>query len=239
MSNPADRSPPGSPPAVWTSFARASAWKSWVLIVELGVIALLLLTNLRLAAREPDVVTIAPDGKSTYLGRSVAGDALLKFLAEQKGTPPDVAVLHFTAEFLNLFLGANSSTIHAAWPKALTFMTPGLRAKFERAGKAQQLVENLERAQVRTEVTVKDIEVLERTEGLLHLRATVTREKSRLADATSPESDALEIDLVLKVVARSATRPDGLEIVDLETRAKDLGSAGAPLVTATAPVPSP
>ncbi len=186
--------PPGSPPAIWTAFARASNWKSWVIAFQLSVIALLVLANLRLGRREADVVVISPEGQSTYLPRSVAGDALLNFLAEQKGQPPDVAVVHFTVEFLKRFLGLNSSTIREAWPEALAQMAPGLREKLQREAEAQKLVPMLEAAEVRTEIAVEDVTLVERTSSLLHVRAVLRRTKSRLPHGEAPATDAVRMD---------------------------------------------
>src|SRR5262245_42246751 len=72
--NPARSRPSLGPPAVWAAFARQGAWKSWVLIFQFFVIALLILANLRLSQKPPDIVVVAPDGKSTYLTPSIAGE---------------------------------------------------------------------------------------------------------------------------------------------------------------------
>src|SRR5689334_11967293 len=105
------RKPPGTPPAIWAHFARASAWKSWVMVLQFFVIGLLILANLQLARKEPDVVLVAPDGKSTFLDRSIASSALLEFLGQQKARPSDITVKHFATEFLTLAQAVNSSTI--------------------------------------------------------------------------------------------------------------------------------
>jgi hypothetical protein len=215
------RPPPGSPPAVWTAFARAGAWKSWILVAQFVVIGILLTSNLRLGARAPDVVTIAPDGTSTYLAREVAGEALLRFLAEQKGQVPDVAVVHFTREFLTHFLGTNSSTVRAAFPAALAMMAPPLSARYAKEAEAKRLVESLERAGVRTDLSVEEVTLVERTADLLHVRARVSRVKARLVDGADPSTDALDVDLVEKTVARSSARPDGLQILDVQVRPVD------------------
>jgi hypothetical protein len=215
---------PASPPAIWTAFARVSAWKSWVLILEFLVIALLGVTVVTLAGREPDVVTIGPDGASTYVSRSVAGAALLRFLAEQKGQVPDVAVVHFTRDFLTHFLGTNSSTIRASFPAALAMMNTSLSARYQHEADAKKLVESVEHSGVRTDLAIEDVTLVERAADLLHVRARVARVKSRLSDGSDPWSDALDVDLVEKGARRSAAHPDGLQIVDVQVRA----SNGAP-----------
>ncbi len=188
--------PPGTPPAVWTAFARTNAWKSWLVVAQLGVIALLGLTLVKAVSRDPDVVTIAPDGTSTYVSRSVAGAALVRFLAEHKGEVPDVAVLHFTREFLVHFLGTNSSTVRASFPAALAMMAPTLAAKYGEEANAKKLLESLERAGIRTDLSVDDVTLVERADSYLHVRARVVRVKSRLADGSDPATDALTVDLV-------------------------------------------
>ncbi len=83
--------PPGSPPAIWTAFARQAAWREWVIAALVALNALTIVAAVRVARKDPDVVLVAPDGKSSYVPRSVANDALLRFLAEQKQQPSDVA----------------------------------------------------------------------------------------------------------------------------------------------------
>src|SRR5436309_14531575 len=110
-----DALPPGSPPAIWTAFARQAAWRGRVIAALLALNGLTIVAAVRVARKDPDVVLIAPDGKSSYVPRAVANDALLRFLAEQKQQPSHVTIVHFTREFLQLALAINSSTIEAAW----------------------------------------------------------------------------------------------------------------------------
>src|SRR5262249_31706521 len=145
------------PPAVWAAFVRQGAWKSWVLIFQFFVIALLILANLRLSQRPPDIVVVAPGGKSTYLTPSIAGEALLRFLADQKQEPSDLTVLHFTRDFLNLALAVNSSTIERAWPEALALMSAPLRARVAKESAEQKLIETYKLARVRTELLIEEI----------------------------------------------------------------------------------
>ncbi len=81
----------------------------------------------------------------------------------------------------------------------------------------------LEAAQVRTEVALDDVVLVERTTSLLHVRAFVRRTKSRLADGEAPATDALQLDLVERVVPRSPSCPDALEIVDLRVAPQSSG----------------
>ena len=52
----------------------------------------------------PEVVLLDAAGDATPVRRTVATDALLKFLADRT-RPPDVAVVRFTRDFLHLALG--------------------------------------------------------------------------------------------------------------------------------------
>src|SRR5262252_7361088 len=97
-SRPAASRPNLGPPAIWLAFARQGAWKSWVLILQFFIIGLLILANLRLSQGPPDIVLVAPDGKSMYVAPSIAGAGLLRFLADQKQEPSELTVLHFTRE---------------------------------------------------------------------------------------------------------------------------------------------
>src|SRR5207302_15042 len=94
--------------AIWTAFARQAAWREWVIVSLLALNALTIVAAIRAARRDPDVVVVASDGKSSYLPRSIANEALLRFLAEQKQQPSDVTVVHFTREFLHVMLAINS-----------------------------------------------------------------------------------------------------------------------------------
>jgi len=226
--NPAAPRPSLGPPAIWGAFARQGAWKSWVLILQFFVIALLMLANLRLSQKPPDIVVVAPDGKSTYLTPSIAGEALMRFLADQKQEPSDLTVLHFTREFLNLALAVNSSTVEGAWPKALALMSAPLRARVAKESAEQKLIETYKLARVRTELVIEDIAVVERVDSLVHLKAKVSRLKSEILDGTGAARDRLEVDLIERVVPRSIDKPDGLELADftLRTVESDSGVKG-------------
>lgn len=220
--------PPGSPPAVWAAFARQAAWREWVIAALIALNALTVVAAVRVARKDPDVVLVAPDGKSSYVPRSVANDALLTFLAEQKQQPSDVTVVHFTRHFVQLALAINSSTVETAWHDALTLMAPQLRERFSTAAARAKLFEAYKIARVRTELGVESIELLDRTSALLHVRAVVIRRTgSLLADGGPTENDRLLVELVERVVPRTASRPDGLEIAEL--RISPVGAAPSPI----------
>ncbi len=207
------------PPAIWAAFARQGAWKSWVLVLQFFLIALLILANIRLSQKPPDIVVVAPDGKSTYLTPSVAGEALVRFLADQKQEASDLTVLHFTRDFLQLAVAVNSSTIEAAWPEALSMMSAPLRARVAKESTEQKLIETYKLARVRTELVIEDISVLERADSLIHLKATVSRLKSEILDGSAISRDRLEVDLIERRVPRSIDKADGLELADFNIRA--------------------
>lgn len=210
--------PPGHPVAVWGAFARQAAWKSWVLIVLLALLGLSLLVNVRLATRPPEFVVVeSPGGRSTLVRQSVATDELLRFLA-QRTRPPDVGVLRFTRDFLQLAFAVNSSTIHGAWPQALSMMTPALRARVEREAAASRLIDTYVAAQVRTDVTIEDVVVLQRSDALLHLRATLGRRKAPLGGGGEAVDDRLVVELVEEFVPASPEHPDGVGVAEWQVR---------------------
>lgn len=217
----------GSPPAIWAAFAAQSAWKSWVMVAQLAIITLLIIANVSLAKREPDVVVVGPDGKSTYVQRTLAGAALTRFLAEQKGRPSDITLLRFSRRFLELSLAINSTTIEEAWAESLSLLTPGLREQMEREAAKQKLVESYKLAQVKTELVINELQVIEAATDFIHVRAEVTRKKTSLAEGgPSPLLERLQVELIEEVVPRSFERPDGLEIADfrVEVSAPDAGT---------------
>ncbi len=208
---------PGSPPAVWAAFARQAAWKDWVIVVLLCLNALTIVAGARLARREPDVVLVAPDGKSTYLPREIAGDALTRFLTEQRQLPSDVTVVHFTRDFLQLVLAINSSTVEGAWSDALSLMSQALRERVSADAAAKKLIEAYRAAKVRTILSIDAIELVEKTSALLHVRARVTRKIGGMlvASEAPTANEQLVVELVERIVPRTSARPDGLEVVEL------------------------
>lgn len=209
---------PDHPSAIWTAFARQGAWKSWVMAAQLLLMALLTLAAMHLSRKPPDVVLVAPDGQSTYLNTSLAGDELRRWLAERRQRPSDVTVAHFCREFLRRFLGVNSTTIHAEWPEALSMMAPGLKARMQAEAVRQKLVETYRAAQVHTEVDVQRLELVEQLEKAVHVRALVVRRKQPLAGGPVA-TDTLLVDLIADVVPRTVATPDGLQVAEYRNAA--------------------
>jgi hypothetical protein len=204
-----------SPPAIWAHFARQAAWKDWVIAALLILNALTVIAGSHVAAKAPDIVTIAPDGRSTFVHREVASAALLDFIAEQRQQPSDATVVHFTKDFLRLALSANSSTIDATWSEALSMMGEQLRKRLKQESETKGLLESYKVVRVKSSMDFDDIVLVERTRDLLQVKATVTRIKSSLLDESrAGVSDRLVVDLVERIVPRTAVRPDGLEVVD-------------------------
>jgi glycine/D-amino acid oxidase-like deaminating enzyme len=207
---------PGHPVAVWSAFARQGAWKSWVMAMLLLLLSLQALALIHLAKREPDVVLVEPDGKSTYVQRSLAGEALARFLSEQRQAPSDITIQRFTSEFLRSFVAVNSATVEEEWKRALGMMAPSLRARMEKEEQAQRLVEGYRAAGVETKVQLQSLELVERTEGAIHVRATLLRRRQSSHKPVEGQEveDRLVANLIAKVVPRSPASPDGLEVAE-------------------------
>lgn len=221
--------PSDHPSAVWTAFARQGQWKSWVIAAQLLLMALLTLAAMHLSRRPPDVVLVAPDGQSTYLHPSTAGEELIRWLAERRQRPSDVTVARFSREFLRRFLGVHSATIHAAWPEALSMMAPALRTRMQAEAAKQKLVETYQAAQVATELDIQRLQLVEQLERAIHVRALVARTKRPLAGGQATK-DTLEVDLILDVVSRTAATPDGLQLAEYRNKVAAL-DATTPEVT--------
>jgi len=206
--------PPGSPPAVWAAFVAQGRWKSWTLVGLLGLLALQSLAVIRLATRPPEVVLVDAAGAATPVRRTVATDALLKFLAD-KTRPPDVAVVRFTRDFLRLVLGLNSSTIDASWPAALAMMAPELRARVEAEAARTRLVETWRAAQRRIDLSFDEVVLEDRAPGALTIRATLTRRTTPILEGSGASStDRVRVELVARSVTPTLDRPDGLEVAE-------------------------
>ena len=213
-----DFRPPGHPTAIWDAFARQAAWKSWVMVVVIALLGLSLLLNIRLASRPPEFVVVeSASGKATLVRQAVATDELLRFLA-QRTRPPDVTVLRFTRDFLQLAFAVNSSTIQAAWPQALSMMTPALRGRVERETARSGPVETYVAAQVRTDLTIEDVLLVQRSDALLHVEATLTRRRSPLTGGGTGSDDRLAVDLVEEFVTATPEHPDGLAVAEWQVR---------------------
>lgn len=216
------------PPAIWASFARQGAWKNWVLAGQFAVIFFLVVACMGFAHRAPDVVLVAPDGKSTYLSHAVASEALLQFLAEQRQQPSDVTVVHFTKDFLQTFLAANSSTIEQAWPESLSMMTPQLRSRMSQEAAKTKLVETLKLAQVNTDLTIEKLDLVERLQKAMHVRAVVLRKKRSLTTGAEESTDRLTVDVVELVVPRTPATPDGLQIAEYRNTVEPPSTPSSP-----------
>jgi hypothetical protein len=218
------------PTAVWTAFARQAQWKSWFLLASFGLNFLLAVAAIGFAQRPPDVVLVdSSSGKSTYVGKPVGNEALLRFLEEQQGTPSDVTVVHFSSTFLESFLAVNSSTVDASWNDALSQMAAPLRARVAQEASAQKLLETYKLASIRTELRIQDVVLVEKHKDLFLVRAHVFRTKSSLVADAKLTSDELEVELVEHVVPRTPSKPDGLEIAEYRNRILTTPDASAPM----------
>src|SRR5512138_419849 len=207
-----DPRPPGSPPAVWAAFAVQSAWKSWTIVALLAVVFLLCFAVVRLASRPPEFVIVDSNGRTTPVRRTVATDALLRFLADRT-RPPEVTIVRFTRDFLHLALGLNSSTIEANWPAALAMMAPELRDRIATESGAKRLVETYRLAQRKTELSFDEIAVEDQSPTQISVRATITRKSMSLVDGAGPtQTDRVQVELVERLVPATAQCPDGLEV---------------------------
>lgn len=237
---------PNAPPAIWRAFAAQAAWKSWVMVALLGVIGLLLIANIQLARRPPEYVLVDNvTGDATLVRHSLATDALLRFLAE-KTAPPKVSIVRFTRDFLHLALAVNSSTVEANWPAALGMMSAQLRAKVMAEPTAQKLVETYKSVGRKTELHFDALELLDRTDTLLAVRAVITRRVGPLIDDNPGQGtvqDRVQVDVVEEIVPPTVERPDGLQVVEwrlakLEGGASPAGALAAPSVPVAATEPA-
>jgi hypothetical protein len=183
---------------------------------------------LRLARREPDIVLIAPDGQSTYVPRSVAGPALVRFLDEQRQRPGDVTVVHFTNTFLQHFFALHPAMTEASFAEALGMLTPALRARVAREAQETKLLERVRASGTRAAVELEALDIVERTDAALRLEGVLLRRTVRLADDAPVATERLRIGLVESIVPRTAAHPDGLLVASLSTAVEpvELESAG-------------
>lgn len=210
----ADPRPPDSPPAVWAAFLVQNAWKSWTIVGLLAVVCLLCLAVVRLASRPPEFVMVDANGRTTPVRRTVATDALLRFLADRT-RPPEVAIVRFTRDFLHLALGLNSSTVESNWPAALAMMAPELRERIARESAAKRLVETYRLAQRKTELSFDEIAVEDQSPTQVTVRATITRRSLPLVEGGgATEVDRVQVELVERPVPATMESPDGLEVAE-------------------------
>ena len=222
-----------SPPAIWAAMVRQAQWKSWALVLAFALCALEGLVMLKLAHKEPDIVLIAPDGRSTYLNRSVAGDALVRFLEEQRQLPSDVTVFHFTRDFLQHFFAIDSLSYDASFREALGMLSAAFRARVAREATDSKLLESVRASRARASVSIESLDFVERTSDALHLRAVLLRRTEDILEGTLLSVDRLEVELYESVVPRSAAHPDGLLIGQFTSRSEKVDRSAA------SPSPSP
>lgn len=218
---------PASPPAIWSAMVRQSQWKSWALVLAYAFCALEGLAVLKLAHKEPDIVLIAPDGRSTYLNRSVAGDALVRFLDEQRQLPSDVTVVHFTRDFLQHFFATDSVSYDASFHEALGMLSPSFRERVANEAATTKLLESIRASHTRASVSLEALNFVERTREALHLRAVILRRTESLDEGPLLSLDKLEVELYESIVPRSAAHPDGLLIGHFTSHSERMDPAAA------------
>ena len=220
---------PSAPPAIWRAFAAQAAWKNWVIVGLLGIIGLQAIATIRLATRPPEYVVVdGATGDATLVKHSLSTDALLRFIAE-KTKPPKLAVVRFTKDFLHLALAVNSSTIEASWPAALKLMSPVLRARLDAESRAQKLLETYRVAQRKTDVQFESLELVDRTDTLLAVRAVLRRRIAPLVESMggSVIQDRIQVDVVEEMVLPGVDHPDGLQVVEWRMAKLEPGPGGA------------
>ena len=105
-----------------------------------------------------------------------------------------------------------------------------LSKRLKQESEAKKLLESYKVLRVKSSLQIEDIVLVERTRELLQVKATVERVKSSLLDESrAGVSERLVVDLVERIVPRTATRPDGLEVVDWHFALQD---GAAPAATA-------
>ena len=97
------------PSAIWTAFAAQGRWKNYVLAGQLLLQGLLIVVMLKVARTEPSVVVVDESGEGHFVERGVATQALLAFLADQKGAPSALTLESFSKRFLRVASAPNSS----------------------------------------------------------------------------------------------------------------------------------
>jgi hypothetical protein len=219
-----------SPPAIWAAMARQAQWKSWALVLAFALCALEGLVVLKLARKEPDIVLISPDGSSTYLNRSVAGEALVRFLEEQRQLPSDVTVVHFTRDFIQHFFAADALGYEASFHEALDMLSPSFRQRVTREAATTKLLESVRSSHTRATVRLEGLDFVERTKEAFHLHAVLLRRTESLTDGALLSVDRLEVELYESVVPRTAAYPDGLAIGQFSSHSEKLDPAAAPAV---------
>jgi len=217
-----------SPPAIWAAMVCQSQWKSWALVLAYVWCALEGLVVLKLAHKEPDIVLIAPDGRSSYLNRSVAGDALLHFLDEQRQLPSDVTVVHFTRDFLQHFFATDSVSYEASFHEALGMLSATFRERVAKEAATTKLLESIRTSHTRSSVSLESLDFVERTHEALHLHAVLLRRTESTSEAALLSLDRLEVELYESIVPRSAAHPDGLVIGQFTSRSERLDQSAAP-----------
>jgi hypothetical protein len=221
---------PARPPAIWVAMARQAHWKSWALVLAFALCALEGLIVLKLASKEPDVVLIAPDGRSTYVNRNVAGEALVRFLEEQRQLPSDVTVVHFTRDFVSHFFATDSVTYESSFREALGMLSTSFRERVAGEAATSKLLEQVRASHARASVSLENLDVVERTKEAVHLRAVLLRRTESLTNDNLLSADRLEVELYESIVPRSAAHPDGLVVGQLTSRSEkvDPTSASSP-----------
>ncbi|MDP1917948.1 MAG: hypothetical protein Q8L14_17010 [Myxococcales bacterium] len=226
--------PAARPSAIWTAFAAQGRWKNYVLGGQLLLQGLLIVVMLKVARTEPSVVVVDESGAGHFVERGVATEALLAFLANQKGAPSALTLESFSKRFLRVAAAPNSSMLEEQWAEALAMMASPLAAKMDEEARSQKLFETYRLAQVKTHLEFLALDVIEQHGDKVHVRARLARRRESLVSAVAGVTDdSQQVDLVLSHVPRTRARPDGLMVV--EWRTTTLPAAPAPALSPSAP----
>lgn len=118
-------------------------------------------------------------------------------------------------------------------------MGPALRAKLDSESKSQKLLETYRVAQRKTDVQFESLELVDRTDTLLAVRAVLKRRIAPLLEGMggSVLQDRIQVDVVEEIVPAGVDHPDGLQVVEWRMAKLEPapGAGGAPAAPGTDP----
>lgn len=186
---------------VFGDLVKSDNFKTSVIIVLLGIIALLILL-LRIAiTRPPIVVRVNPDGGVT---------AFKNVLSYQNTTKAEV--LNFVQLFLGYYTQLNFYSLEDDFSKAEKMMTDKMKQIAISYIKANNIQEQVKRDEIKTVMEIKSISITKATPKYIGVRITGHRDKTSYKDPTYFKSDGFDIEMAILLTERTDKRPYGLLI---------------------------
>ena len=199
--------------ATWIEpFAAMYARIRYQSYIVVGLVVVILVLGIELfllgSKASAHVYEVRPDGSADYIGDRQANNG-----------PRPAEARFVTKHFISLLYGWNSSTIHDDVADAVNMCSPPMAKQLKEEIAAQQIVTNLRKRNIRSEIEWQTLEVADQGDRAFRVKVAGRVHIYPLAQYEGDPIDtrAFSMQVVLGVVPRDPeVRLNGLEVVRIE-----------------------